>query len=107
MLPNPQFPADLVTFIEEILNRKNFNFLCSDCSNCKSSISFPLLVEKLIAWHVEQRCIQNPDNHTEWSFSRKLFSQKAPSWMFDRAEYGSVYTNGVCSIFDSSLKKYS
>ena len=28
MWPNPQFPADLVTFIEEILNRK-LHFLCS------------------------------------------------------------------------------
>ena len=28
MLPNAQFPADLVTFTEEILNGK-LNFLCS------------------------------------------------------------------------------
>ena len=28
MCPNPQFPADLVTFIEEILYGK-LNFLCS------------------------------------------------------------------------------
>ena len=28
MWPNPQFPADLVTFTEEILNRK-LHFLCS------------------------------------------------------------------------------
>ena len=32
MWPNSQFPADLVTFTEEILNRK-FHFLCSDISN--------------------------------------------------------------------------
>ena len=29
MWPNPQFPADLVLFIEEILNGK-LHFLCSD-----------------------------------------------------------------------------
>ena len=29
MRPNPQFPSDLVTFTEEILNGK-FYFLCSD-----------------------------------------------------------------------------
>ena len=29
MWSNPQFPADLVTFTEEILNR-NFHFLCSE-----------------------------------------------------------------------------
>ena len=29
MWPNPQFPADLVTFIEEIPNEK-LHFLCSD-----------------------------------------------------------------------------
>ena len=28
MWPNPQFPADLVTFIEEILNGK-LHFLCN------------------------------------------------------------------------------
>ena len=28
MRPNPQFPADLVTFTEEILNRK-LHFLCT------------------------------------------------------------------------------
>ena len=29
MRPNPQFPTDLVTFTEEILNRK-LHFLCSE-----------------------------------------------------------------------------
>ena len=29
MRPNPQFPADLVTFTEEILNGK-LHFLCSE-----------------------------------------------------------------------------
>ena len=29
MYPNPQFPADLVTFTEEIINEK-VHFLCSD-----------------------------------------------------------------------------
>ena len=29
MWPNPQFPGDLVTFTEEILNGK-LNFLCSE-----------------------------------------------------------------------------
>ena len=28
MLPNPQFPVDLITFTKEILNRK-LHFLCS------------------------------------------------------------------------------
>ena len=31
MLPNPQIPADLVTFAEEILNGK-IHFLCSEMS---------------------------------------------------------------------------
>ena len=34
MLPNPQFPADLVTFTEEILNGK-LHFLCSEMKRCK------------------------------------------------------------------------
>ena len=29
MWPNPEFPADLVTFTEEILNEK-LHFMCSD-----------------------------------------------------------------------------
>ena len=39
MLPNPQFPADLVTFTEEILNGK-LHFLCSVilCMNFLSSL---------------------------------------------------------------------
>ena len=43
MWPNPQFPADLVTFTEEILNRKLY-FLCRDrylivcCFNFRDAI---------------------------------------------------------------------
>ena len=33
MWPNPQFPADLVTITEEILNGK-LDFLCSDKALC-------------------------------------------------------------------------
>ena len=38
MRPNPQFPADLITFTEEIFSEK-FHFLCSDMSK-KSVIKF-------------------------------------------------------------------
>ena len=52
MWPNLQFPADLVTFTEEILNGK-FNFLCSEfrlrfpgsrvfCCSCYKLILFSL-----------------------------------------------------------------
>ena len=36
MWPNPQFPADLVIFIEEILNGK-FHILCSDLETTSST----------------------------------------------------------------------
>ena len=36
MWPNPQFPADLFTFTEEILNGK-LHFLCSDISGLRIS----------------------------------------------------------------------
>ena len=36
MWPNPQFPADLVTITEEILNGK-LHFLCSDISIASQS----------------------------------------------------------------------
>ena len=44
MLINPQFPADLVTFTEEILNRKLhfcaliYVYSASDLSTCTSAI---------------------------------------------------------------------
>ena len=39
MRENPQFPADLVTFTEEVLNGK-LHFLCSkDASGCLSEMS--------------------------------------------------------------------
>ena len=43
MKPNPQIPADFVTFTEEIFNGK-FHFLCSGRMECsiKMMISFSL-----------------------------------------------------------------
>ena len=38
MWPNPQFSADLVIFIEEIINR-NFDFLCSGLSSSFMTLS--------------------------------------------------------------------
>ena len=40
---NPQFPADLVAFTEEILNGK-LNFLCSACSRIPNIIFFTYLM---------------------------------------------------------------
>ena len=40
MWPNPKFPADLVTFVEEILNRK-LNFLYSVLNKSKFKNSRP------------------------------------------------------------------
>ena len=50
MWPNPQFPADLVTFTDEILNEK-FHFLCEIalCSfESKNQIANVLLEEWFI-----------------------------------------------------------
>ena len=52
MWPNPQFPADLVTFTEEILNGK-LHFLCSKRQKN--------LVVKLKQLKVEFRCFDNYD----------------------------------------------
>ena len=38
MWPNPQETADLVTFTEEILNKK-LHFLCSDCLEYADTVS--------------------------------------------------------------------
>ena len=44
MWPNTQFPADLITFAEEILNGK-FNFLCSVLNHVIKNIA--ILIEKI------------------------------------------------------------
>ena len=46
MRPNPQFPADLVTFTEEILNAK-FKFLCSCRHTKKYCFSFKAMFAML------------------------------------------------------------
>ena len=46
MWPNPQFPADLVTFTEEILNGK-LHFLCSVYDTQLTFTYLKLTVEKL------------------------------------------------------------
>ena len=38
MLPNPQFPVDLVTFTEEMLNGK-LHFLCNDIVKSTSLVT--------------------------------------------------------------------
>ena len=42
MLPNPQFPADLVTFTEAILNGKSFFVQCDITIRLGNLLSFPL-----------------------------------------------------------------
>ena len=56
MRPSPQFPADLVTFTEEILNGK-FHFLCSETSR-----QFCLAVPKYshLYWFVHDIMQQYP-----------------------------------------------
>ena len=50
MWPNPQFPADLVTFTEEILNGK-LHFLCSVMSPIKL-IREPFFFIKRLEWTI-------------------------------------------------------
>ena len=47
MWPNPQFPADLVTFTEKILHRK-LHFLCSVV--CKSEVLQSASTDEDTAW---------------------------------------------------------
>ena len=56
MWPNPQFPADLVKFTEEILNRK-FHFLCSGIA--KLLLRVCLAFEKVTAFIAEAVIIVN------------------------------------------------
>ena len=52
MWPNSQFPADFVTFTEEILHGKR-HFLCSI-----------IMAEH---WYEMQRCFQNPVKDLRWN----------------------------------------
>ena len=45
-LPNPQFPEDLVTFTEEILNGK-LHFLCSDISYIRCHMSYIIGIKNI------------------------------------------------------------
>ena len=56
MSPNPQFPADLVTFTEEFLNGK-LHFLCSELKNTSTcNHVLPKIFSKFLVV---------PDGHTE------------------------------------------
>ena len=61
MWPNPQEPADLVTFTDEILNGK-LRFLCS-VKNLLSNLSFILLKSSaglsFLAGHVDNEQAKN------------------------------------------------
>ena len=54
MRPNPQFPADLVTFTEAILNGKlQLHFLCSG-NNGPADFS-----ERMIIWEINENWHKN------------------------------------------------
>ena len=59
MLPNLQYPADLVTFIEEILNGK-LHFLCSGRSTFKSLTS--TFTRTILSWTIEDKEASSSDN---------------------------------------------
>ena len=76
MWPNSQFPADLVTFTEEIPNGK-LPFLCSGLN--KRMYYFPDISMSL-PYYLAQYYIQrrNPVKHLRWSVFQKhldVFSQ--------------------------------
>ena len=57
MWPNPQKTADLVTFTEEILNRK-LDFLCNYCANIGNyfhkNIDLLEAFDKILLFHIIQ-----------------------------------------------------
>ena len=57
MWPNPQIPADLVTFTEEILNRK-LNFLCSNLYSKTFTVHYFNFPETLVLNHLECCLVQ-------------------------------------------------
>ena len=51
MWPNPQEPADLVTFIEDIHNGK-LHFLCSEIYNIQHKVDMKLLNYEIINYEI-------------------------------------------------------
>ena len=93
MWPNPQFPADLVTFTEEILNGK-LHFLCSGYSNTNNKD--PETITLLSQEDVFDECIETlktscktvhknvlkiHHNNVKWSQIDPL-RKKCPIWSF-------------------------
>ena len=58
MWPNPQFPGDLVTFTEEILNGK-LNFLCSENISHEALASWNLIRQNNIQYITVETWILN------------------------------------------------
>ena len=72
MWPNPQFPADLVTFTEEILNEK-LHFLCSDLSSDLINFKIWRIVEFKQEWTV-----LNQRTYQDMSIKRKFMGRVNP-----------------------------
>ena len=54
MWPNPQFPADLVTFTEEILYGK-LSFLCS-VKKSKNYFPHKSFIDKVVQFNIDSSC---------------------------------------------------
>ena len=73
MWPNPQFPADLVTFTEEILNGK-FHFLCGESCKCNG--------ETITDNQLNHACKENNTDNSNFVFNSQVdddFSNSAKS----------------------------
>ena len=56
MWPNPQFPADLATFLEEILNGK-LHFLCSKKGYWDSKVYAASVYTFSVAWGIMRHLV--------------------------------------------------
>ena len=83
MWPNPQFPADLVTFTEEILNGK-LQFLCSD--------SFKLFIVSLsvLGKHVpENMATGNTQTFEDATFGFRFYCRFLKNWKKERMRFSN------------------
>ena len=87
MWPNRQFPADLVTFTQEIFNGK-LHFLCSD-----GLLARILKTELIVSLNI------TPDvglaHGKLWNFTNYIYYNETPS--------GKLYVEVVCVLFKSSF----
>ena len=98
MLPNPQFPADLVTFTEEILKGK-LDFLCNDTVN----ITYVCLYAYTSDSYLDPCQTFSVTLHKKWGFPWRISSVNVTKSAGNYGPFNITYVCLYAYISDSYL----